>query len=88
MHGKAKKERNYKEEGNIYSEEDEMMEKSGGRERKRLEEEVAEEKSRKRENGGGGLTVRFETLAVRSRPRSPGFGALLCCSGLEAPKRR
>lgn len=34
MHGKAKKERNYKEEGNIYSEEDEMMEKSGGRERK------------------------------------------------------
>lgn len=41
MHGKAKKERNYKEEGNIYSEEDEMMEKSGGRERKRLEEEVA-----------------------------------------------
>lgn len=35
MHGKAKKERNYKEEGNIYSEEDEMMEKSGGREREK-----------------------------------------------------
>lgn len=29
-----KKERNYKEEGNIYSEEDETVEKSGGREKK------------------------------------------------------
>lgn len=34
MHGKAKKERNYKEKGNIYSEEEETMEKSGGREKK------------------------------------------------------
>jgi len=34
VHGKAKKERNYKEEGNIYSEEDGMIEKSGGREKK------------------------------------------------------
>lgn len=36
MRGKAKKkkERNYKEEGNIYSEEDETVEKSGGREKK------------------------------------------------------
>lgn len=34
MHGKAKKERNYKEKGNIYSEEEETMGKSGGREKK------------------------------------------------------
>jgi len=35
VHGKAKKERNYKEEGNIYSEEDAIVEKSeGGREKK------------------------------------------------------
>lgn len=31
---KKRKERNYKEEGNIYSEEDETVEKSGGREKK------------------------------------------------------
>lgn len=87
MHGKAKKEKNYKEEGNIYTTRKTRWRKVEG-ERKRLEEkEVAGEKSRKRGNEGGGLTVRSETLAV-SRPRSPGFGALLCCSGLEAPKRR
>lgn len=91
MRGKAKKnkeERNYKEEGNIYSEEETRWWRKGKEGRKRLEEkEVAREKIRKRGNGGGGLTVRSETLAV-SRPRSPRFGALLCCSGLKAPKRR
>lgn len=35
MHGKAKKEKNYKKEGNIYTtRKTEMVEKSGGREKK------------------------------------------------------
>lgn len=57
---KSKKERNYKEEGNIYNEEDEMVEKSRGREKKIGREGGSRRKeSRKGRNGGGGLNPRY-----------------------------